>query len=378
MTAPPVWAGAERLLADAARRLERPVAPPWQAAVRRVSREAFLPARLWLRDGAGGYRVCDRGREPRRWSAAAASDIPLVTQLTDDGIPTSSASAPSTVLRMLEQARLRDDSRVLEIGTGTGYHAALLAARLSAGSVTTVELDGGLAERARVALERSGFGGVRVVTGDGALGFPPTAPYDAIIATCAIREVPDAWLEQMVPGAVIVAPWASSWLAYGTLTLTRQAAAGAQGRFAAGGSYMAMRGRHGPPVSELGDVHRPGHVPERSTTELSPWAVAGTGLDAAFAIGLAVPDVWHSWDTSGQHAVTRLWLADDAATSWAAVDHNGGHADAFAVAQWGPRRLWEEVAAAHRRWQEAGSPDINRHTLTAVPSRPATTVVTGL
>ncbi|MGH3900291.1 MAG: methyltransferase domain-containing protein [Pseudonocardiaceae bacterium] len=95
---------------------------------------------------------------------------------------TSSASKPDLVLSMLGALDLHDGHTVLEIGTGTGYNAALLAARLGASNVTTVEIDPALADAARAALDASRFP-VTVVTGDGAQGHPDRAPYDRVIAT---------------------------------------------------------------------------------------------------------------------------------------------------------------------------------------------------
>ncbi|WP_030678262.1 methyltransferase domain-containing protein [Streptomyces rimosus] len=346
--------------------LGRPVAPLWADAVRAVPRDRFLPDRVWLRDGNGGYVPCDRAVEAERWCEAAFSDVPLVTRIREDADgfqePTSAASAPGTVLRMLEEAGIADGQRVLEIGTGTGYHAALLAHRLGDGRVVSVEVDPALAGTARAVLKAAGHHPT-VVTGDGALGHAAAAPYDRIIATCSVRAVPAAWLAQTPPGGRLVVPWSTSWITYGTLVLTRRPDGTADGRFAGYGSYMVMRGQRA--ESDLDrDLLRDGQRPDRSGTALSPWAVAGDDLDAQFAVGLRVPDVWHSWDTATDQAHTRLWLADDAATSWASVDYDGRQTADFLVRQHGPRRLWDEVAAAHRQWVRAGEPRIADHGLT--------------
>ncbi|MFH8348401.1 methyltransferase domain-containing protein [Streptomyces sp. NPDC018045] len=346
--------------------LGRPVPAPWAEAVRAVPRDRFLPDRIWLRDGGGGYAPCDRTTQPACWAEAAFRDAPLVTQITedDDGFqePTSSASAPSTVLRMIEDAALTDGHRVLEIGTGTGFHAALLAHRLGSDHVVSVEVDPVLAEAARANLKAVGLTPA-VITGDGALGHTAAAPYDRIIATCSVRSVPGAWLAQTPPGARLVVPWSTSWITYGTLVLTRRPDGTATGRFAGYGSYMVMRGLRA--AADLDrDLLRAGQRPSRSRTTLSPWAVAGDSLDAQFAIGLRVPDVWYSWDTATDEAHTRLWLADDAAASWASVDYDGRQTGTYRVRQHGPRRLWDEVEAAHRRWVRAGAPEIARHGLT--------------
>ncbi|MEV0604511.1 methyltransferase domain-containing protein [Streptomyces sp. NPDC050315] len=371
MTQPAVTreAGVERLLAEVANWLGHPVPTEWQQALHRVPRHQFLPERIWLRDGAGGYAPCDRSNEPERWRSAAYSDAPLVTALMaeEDGFqqPLSSASAPGTVIGMLEEARLADGHRVLEIGTGTGFHAGLLAARLGDEHVTTLEVDADLADAARANLQAAALAPA-VITGDGAAGYAPAAPYDRIISTCSVRTVPAVWLAQTRPGARIITPWSSAWISYGTLTLTRRADGTASGRFAPYGAYMTMRGQR-PDVELDRDLLREGQIPDRSTSVLSPWAVAGEDLDAQFAIGLRVPDVWHSWDTQTDQTHIRLWLADDSASSWAAVDYDGRQLDTFAVQQHGPRRLWNEIEAAHQEWTRVGRPAIAQHHVTIGP-----------
>lgn len=369
-----VRAGTDRLLDRVARRLGRPVRPEWREALRAVPRHLFLPARLWLRDGDGGHELCDRGVEPERWWEAVWTDAPLVTDFTraSDGTrePSSSASAPSTVIRMLQDAWLDDGARVLEIGTGTGFNAALLAHRLGDDRVTSVEIAADLAERARASLVRAGRRPA-VVHADGARGWEAGAPYDRIVATCSVRALPTAWLAQTTAGGTVVTPWETSWCTYGTLVLTRHRDGGASGRFAPYGSYMVMRGQR-PDVELRRDVLREGQVPDTSRTPLSPWAVAGEDLDALFAVGLAVPGAWHSWDTDTGDAHTRLWLADDEATSWAAVDYDGRQTETFRVAQYGPRRLWDEVAEAYGRWHRSGRPPVSHHGLAITPDGAAT------
>jgi protein-L-isoaspartate(D-aspartate) O-methyltransferase len=97
-------------------------------------------------------------------------------------------------------------ARVLEIGAGTGYNAALLAHLVGAsGTVTSVELDPDAAADARRALRVAGSP-VAVVVGDGHGGWPAAAPFDALVATASVDAIPLAWHEQLVPGGVLVVP----------------------------------------------------------------------------------------------------------------------------------------------------------------------------
>lgn len=119
-------------------------------------------------------------------------------------------SAPSMIAIMLEEARLEPGERVLEIGTGSGYHAALLAAIVGPPNVVTIERHPALAEWGRSNLARTGFGDVAVVVGDGSLGHPQGAPYGCIMATAGAPRIPDPWPLQLGPRGRILAPIGSS------------------------------------------------------------------------------------------------------------------------------------------------------------------------
>jgi protein-L-isoaspartate(D-aspartate) O-methyltransferase len=111
---------------------------------------------------------------------------------------------PSLVARMIESLGLTGGERVLEVGTGYGFQTALLA-RL-AGFVWSVERWPDLAESARANLERFGADNVSVVVGDGTMGLPEHAPFDAIVVAAAFPEVPPPLVEQLVPGGRLVQP----------------------------------------------------------------------------------------------------------------------------------------------------------------------------
>jgi protein-L-isoaspartate(D-aspartate) O-methyltransferase len=113
-------------------------------------------------------------------------------------------SQPFIVALMTELLALRPGDRVLEIGTGCGYQAAVLA-RLAA-RVTSVEVVPELSARAAATLAALGLANVELHVGDGHLGWPPGAPYDAVIATAAPAALPPAWLEQLARGGRLVAP----------------------------------------------------------------------------------------------------------------------------------------------------------------------------
>ena len=164
----------------------RPVSDAVAQAMRVVPRHLFLPE---LEPGLA-YR-----------------NEAIVTRRSADGQPTSSSSQPTIMAYMLDQLGIAPGHRVLEIGAGTGYNAALLRHLVGAGgTVVTVDLDEDVARQAAAHLAGAGYPGVTVVPGDGAAGYPPGAPYDRVIATVGVSDLAPAWLDQLAPGGRIVVP----------------------------------------------------------------------------------------------------------------------------------------------------------------------------
>jgi len=114
-------------------------------------------------------------------------------------------SAPHMVARMTDLLAVDRGDEVLEIGTGCGYHAAVVNEVVGDGNVYSVEYVPELAERARERFDRLGYD-IHVRVGDGRQGWPEHAPYDAAYLTCAPASVPGAVVEQVLPGGVVVAP----------------------------------------------------------------------------------------------------------------------------------------------------------------------------
>lgn len=158
-----------------------------ERAMREVPRHTFIP---WCAPD-----------ETYRSTAGAIVD-PATTPETH-----STVSQPAVVALMLEALEPTPGMRVLEIGAGSGYNAALLAHIVgSSGQVVTVDLEDFLVEKARRQLTATGFERVHVVCGDGALGHAPGAPYDRIVATVGLWDIPPAWREQLAPEGRIVVP----------------------------------------------------------------------------------------------------------------------------------------------------------------------------
>ena len=130
----------------------------------------------------------------------------IPTKHDEKGNPISSSSEVAIMALMLDALRLEQGQRVLEIGTGTGYNAAILAELVGADNVVTVELDPEIADEARAHLRAAGYESLRVETADGWLGCSDGGPYARMELTAATRDLSPNWVEQLEEGGVLVAP----------------------------------------------------------------------------------------------------------------------------------------------------------------------------
>lgn len=348
------------------------LAPAWREAFLSVPRHAFIPEIVW-RDEGRWLVPLRRADDPETWLDLAYGPEAVVTQV-DHGRPvgpdgagreiTSSASQPNVVARMLAALDAEPGMTVCEIGTGTGYNAALLAARLGAENVTTIEVDPHVAAHARRRLMKAGYD-VVVITGDGAKGHPPRAPYDRIIATAAVRTVPYSWIAQTQAGGRVLTPWGTAYHNGVLLSLTVSVDGTALGRTVGDVAFMWLRDQRLPQAS--GDDSE---CDEDKTavkhTDIHPYYVAGDD-DAALAIGLRVPNCKKIYvpaeDGSGEYTVC---FTDRSCRSWAHIKYVPG-SEEYEVHQAGPRHLWDEIEAAYQWWLDAGSPKEEQFRLTVTP-----------
>lgn len=344
----------------------------WVPSFAAVPRSPFLPEVMWPYDMDTGTTVtADLREEPALWFGYADADVPIVTQWDDrvsdrpGAVPSSSASMPSVVFRMLRELDVRAGQRVLEIGTGTGWNAALLAHRLGRENVVTIEIDPAVAAAARDRLVRFGLP-VLVRERDGEDGDEAGAPYDRIIATAGLRRVPAAWIAQARPGGLIVAPWGTHYSNQDAIVRLEVAKDGesASGRFTGPVEFMKLRSQRLPFAGH--DLYVPDGVTgaDHSTTAVTEEKLLGDGRFAAatFAIGLRVRDC-HRQVAAKRDGARPVWFYGLTDTSWACVLFRDGQAEAQ-VWQSGPRRLWDEVYAAVAWWRASDEPGYERFGLT--------------
>jgi protein-L-isoaspartate(D-aspartate) O-methyltransferase len=135
-------------------------------------------------------------------------DEALVTQIDRRGMPSSSTSQPSVMAVQLEALELSHGQRVLEIGVGTGYNAALMGTLVGdTGQVISIDIDEDLVEQAKQHLAGTEAHNVMTLSGDGFFGEATYAPYDRILATCSIRSIPHPWYDQLKTGGRLVGNW---------------------------------------------------------------------------------------------------------------------------------------------------------------------------
>ncbi|MFI8186481.1 hypothetical protein ACIF70_39220 [Actinacidiphila glaucinigra] len=302
-----------------AARLDASPGSAWSAAFAAVPRHVFVPG-FYVQGDDRAWKSVAWG-EPG-YLEAVYSDQALTTQLDEQGVPTSSSSEPSLMMAMLDALDVQAGDTVFELGTGTGYNAALLSHRLGDSHVTSVDVDPELTDAAWRRLSGAGYRPY-LGTGDGAQGWPGRAPYARLIATAALRSVPAAFLQQAEVGAVIVAP-----IGYGVVRVTVTEPGHATGRYLPGSAHFMPR--RSPGAAPAFDVAQ---AAEPSETKVPPADV----LDRLqFPLSIAMPGFtscsWRGGD--GELSAVGLWT-EDGSTVVAGVSGE--------VRQTGPRRLWDVV-----------------------------------
>jgi methyltransferase of ATP-grasp peptide maturase system len=338
----------------------------WRAAVCAVARHELVP-RYYEQEGAT-YRLVtpDDDASRQAWLDRVYSDTTLITAVVADSsgrqVPVSSSTKPDLMVRMLEALNVHDGHKVLEIGTGTGYNAALLSHRLGRGNVFSIDLRAELVDDARDRLAAMGYRPVlRAVDGSG--GLPEHAPFDRIIATCSVAAVPPEWIEQTVPGGLILVDVEGQLSAGNLVALRRGDELVAEGKFLDWyGRFMALR-------HDVASVGNAWPTVDRSQGEERASAVDPVELDGAFrflAQFRLPPGTLHTLTVDdGMPTATCLTHRDG---SWCSVDRAADESGRYRVRHAGPRDLWADVEHAHDEWVTMGAPAWHRFGLTATPT----------
>ncbi|MEU0658572.1 methyltransferase [Streptomyces lavendulocolor] len=321
----------------------------WRTVWDAVPRAPFIPRLAWRQTPT----TCEPLTTEADRLALIYSDEPVVIQLDDGepdgpGIATSSNSQPSMVARMLRLLSVEDGHRVLEIGTASGYVAALLSRRLGDSAVFSVEVDPGLAHHAVAVLRAMGYR-PNLACSDGEWGWPDQAPFDRILATCALRTIPHALVQQLHPDGILVAPMARDFWSGAVVRLTADGTGTAAGRFQGGASYMPMRSHRAPtplPVDTKTCRTTTAAVDPRELLTLGFALYAGTRLPRVRMV-----------HANRDGDTVQVWLQDEDGCAATAVTGE----DAY---EYGARNLWQEVERAHEEYVALGSPEARDFGLT--------------
>ncbi|GAA1281815.1 methyltransferase domain-containing protein [Streptomyces javensis] len=339
---------------------------PWAEGFANVPRHVFVPQWFEQETNDKGITVWREHRATTAEDALAAvyRDQTLVTALdpataeqVDEtawtGVPTSSSTLPSLMAGMLEDLNAEDGHRILEIGTGTGYNAALLCARLGEHLVHSVDIDPALVEAAQQRLTDAGCT-PQVIPGDGTRGYPTGDTFDRIIATCSVPAIPQAWIDQSKPGTILVADVALG-IEGGLVRLAVDERQRALGHFTTtAGRFMAARTdarAYAPPP-------RPERAPEAETR---PTVVTAENIRGHYPFRLLLafhlPEaefVYHLDDTTGTMAI-QIQQPDG---SWARAPLTGDNTGT--VSYGGDAELWQQAESAWRWWNDVGRPSQDR------------------
>ncbi len=323
---------------------------------------AQLQSSRVLRDPAvaGAFRAVLRHHFlPGRPLDEVYEDAAIMTKVGERGLPVSSSSQPTIMAIMLQLLSPRRGQRVLEIGAGTGYNAALIAHLVGpAGHVVTVDIDQEVADRARANLAEAGVEDVEVVLADGSGGWPAGAPYDRLIVTASADDLAPAWLDQLDQDGRLVVPLTLAGPGQLCAAFVRRGRSLASSALCQCG-FLPLRGdmASGPaPVEEdlarwLGEDGRPtGHV--------VPLGDLRGGFDTWLGL---TEDGYVRVRTMADEAVT-FGLRDDQGVAVVVGDDGDHQVLAFGDGEAAGARL----AAAHSAWARE-RPSLDRLRIVAFP-----------
>ncbi|MYS87775.1 methyltransferase domain-containing protein [Streptomyces sp. SID5474] len=340
-----------------------------------VPRHVFTPV-FYRRESGDRFTPWHADDADHAWWDAVYSGESLITEVDGvhaehappegvSGVPTSSSTAPDLMADMLDALDPVPGARTLEIGTGSGYNAALLSRLVGADNVTTVDHTPHLVDTARERLKTAGFT-PDVLLADGTTGWAPSAPYDRLIATASVPRVPPAWIEQCAPSAVLVVPLKGT-LAGGSIAWLKKLPDGtASGRLMhTPAAFMPLlpdtdtdvaEGRPRPAHPEAG------HAAERTRTSALTPRVLDDWTFSFFAQLHLDPHTTRTFaHTEGRH-VTTLRTPDGRAATVTETDSGAE------VARFGRRDLWAPIERAYHLWLDLNRPRREWFTLEAGPT----------
>lgn len=339
---------------------------PWLREIfDKVPRHLFVPDTIYTWSGER-WQPVRKEDDPWQWGQLIydPDGAGVVTQVDDgetdeDGcglVPTSSISSVGAVLDMLLSLDPEPGHTVLEIGTGTGYNAALLCERVGEEHVVTMEVDEGLAIEARRRLRDAGYN-PEVVIGDGEKGFGLREPYARIISTASVRDLPIAWLDQTIIGGELVVPWLPNHRGVGLMWLRRRDKDTARGWIHGTETFMAVRGQR----SERPDLTGLWQATHEAAKEVDK-IITLDDVDehGSFVLAATIPGVSAFRQDDG------WFLVSMDRSSWCRVETGGQ------ITEFGDGGLAVRLESALRWWRENDRPKYHDFGVTVTRVGPGT------
>ena len=359
--------------------------PDADAARARLARDLRHRGRFLSQSVAEAFaRVPRHVFVPEVGPAVAYRDEAFVIKCGPDGLPISSSSQPAMMAIMLDQLGLEPGHRVLEIGTGSGYNAAVMSAVVGQqGQVVSIDIDPELIERSQANLALAGYDCVTLLCADGGFGYPAGAPFDRIIVTAGAWDIAPAWLEQLVPGGLLVLPLSIRGIQL-SVALQRSGAevfGGARGRSPRGYEWLGLSACRCGFVRMLGAFAGPEVVfrldePDGLVAQMSDGSqVDGFGIQQALLTAptgeqplphpggqadLAELDLWLTVTAAGLDRVTVLaapggWLPLGTLLPFGGLVSNATDTSRLGVALLLPADVSSEPEAGHSGSGQSGS-----------------------
>ncbi|GLU50535.1 methyltransferase domain-containing protein [Nocardiopsis ansamitocini] len=344
------WQQRASLLADRI----APPGSPWRQAVLATPRHRFVPN--WWGPTAEGWELHAGAGAPKSWLEHAYADRSVVTRVGSvhadhadaaerpDGAATSSATLPSLVVRMYDLALIGSGMDVLDVATGSGYGAALLATRFGSRQVTTIDVDPYLVEAAARRLADAGLHPEAVVC-DATRRLP--GRYDRIVSMVGMPTIPESWVSALRTGGRLVTTLAGTTM---LITATKHDDGRLYGRveWERAGFMAARSGPDYPPVAAAFEaaLSRPG---EDIGAGRYPVLNVKEAWDVYSMLEVECPGIVHRYREDDGVRTALMVHADG---SWARARAPGS--ETAEVHQGGPRRLWDLLDGVRDYWVEHG------------------------
>jgi protein-L-isoaspartate(D-aspartate) O-methyltransferase len=353
----------QQLVTTIEQTLGHALSPRLKQAFLAVAREQFVPT----------YYIQEH---PGRWKAHQANDVyqdrALITKINAQGHPCSSSSTPSIMAAMLEALAVPVGGRVLEIGTGTGYNAALLAELVGPdGQVVSIDIDDELVMLAAARLHEAGYAWVQGIAADGRQGYACAQPYDCIIITAGLSSIAPAWIAQLAKGGILVGNLLRA-LATPLFRVVKHADATLQGHLLPTSAFfMSLTSEAGAVPPPRINYARFEALPciERTQTTLE---MVNLLYDQSLSLSLETrfPGIQRAQRYLGgspKNIGTCLSWKETLLTL-APLDREEG----LSAAQWtvetrGQVPLWSLVQACYEQWRGQGQPPVDRYRLEVSP-----------